>query len=94
MTFDPKNTTTSGLERFAQAVDKVMQADDLTTRERIDLIGFWAYRFARPDMPKQLDAAIKRCNSEPVHPTASSIIDAISGEVVCFSGPPSTTPWR
>ena len=79
--------TFSAMQRFVAAVDQVMQADDICAEERRDLIGFWAYQYARPDMPKQLKAAIARCQaSEFVHPTASSVVDWISGEVVPFGG--------
>ena len=80
--------THSALQRFVTAVDMVMEADDLSPKERMKLIGEWAYQYARPDMPEQLDAAIQRCQSnEDVHPTASSIVDKVSGEVVAYSAP-------
>lgn len=81
-----KQMTFSAMERFVQAVDTVMNADDLDARERRDLICYWAYRYKQRDMPNQLAAAIKRCQaSEFVHPTASSVVDWITGEVVPFS---------
>jgi len=81
-----KQMTFSALERFVTAVDQVMQADDLCAEERRDLIGYWAYRYKQPDMPDQLKAAIARCQAcEFVHPTASSVVDWVSGEVVAFS---------
>jgi hypothetical protein len=84
--FNPENMTYSGLQRFVEATDRVMQADDLHPCERNKLIDYWAYQFNRADMLEQLDAAILRCqSSESVHPTASSILDAITGEAVAFS---------
>lgn len=78
--------TFSALQRFVSAVDSVMSADDLSAKERRDLITFWAYRYVEKDMPKQLGAAILRCQkAEFVHPTTSSVIDWITGEVVPFS---------
>lgn len=77
--------THAQLARFVWAVDTVMDADELTTRERCDLIDHWAYQFERPDMPEQMLAAIKRCQVEPVHPTATSIVNAVSGEVVAYN---------
>lgn len=77
--------TWSQLARFVEAVDTVLEADDLDPRERLKLIDCWAYQYGRTDMPQQLQAAIKRCQGDPVHPTTSSIIDAISGETVAYS---------
>lgn len=85
MRFD--NLTYSALLRFAQAVDTVMDAEQLDPRERIKLIAHWAYQFARPDMPQQLQAAIERCQADPdslrLGPT--SAINAVTGEVVAFN---------
>lgn len=87
-TLNVEQMTVSALRRFVAAVDKVMEANDLAPKERMDLIGHWAYQFARPDMPELLDAAIQRCQSnEDVHPTASSIMNKVSGEVSAYSGP-------
>lgn len=80
------NMTFSALKRFVEAVDKVMEANDLSNRERNDLIGEYAYRYAEKDMPKLLDEAIARCQyGEDIHPTATSIVDKITGEVRPFS---------
>jgi len=44
--------------------------------------------YMRKDMPEQLDAAIKRCQiNEPVHPTASSIVNSVTGEIASYSAP-------
>lgn len=83
--FNPKNMTYSGLQRFVEAVNTVMEADDLAHVERTKLICYWAYQFYVPGMPELLAAAIKRCQSDPVHPAASSIVDRVTGEVVPFS---------
>ena len=86
--FSPEKMTYSALVLFAKAVDKVMEAEDLCARERIDLIGHWAYQ---PHKAEELDAAIARCQAaEFVHPTATSMIDWVTGEVVSFS--PSEDP--
>lgn len=81
MQFD--KLTYSALLRFAQAVDMAMTAD-LDAQERIGLIAYWAYRYARPDMLEQLAQAIKRCEGDPddlrLGPT--SAISAVTGEVV------------
>jgi len=76
--------THSALERFAQAVDTIMTADGLSHRERTKLINYWAYQFARPDMPAQLASAIARCQGDPdeLQVTATSTICAVTGEVV------------
>ena len=83
--FNPKNMTYSGLQRFVEAVDMVMDAEQLDHRERTKLIAFWAYQFHRKDMPEQLAAAILRCQSEACHPTASSVVDSVTGEVVAYA---------
>jgi len=81
-----KQMTFSAMERFVQAVDDVMDAEFLDSRERRNLICYWAYKYAQPDMPKHLKAAISRCqSSEDVHPTTSSVVDRVTGEVVAFS---------
>lgn len=82
---DVKQMTHSALERFVAAVDTVMDADQIDARERRDLICWWAYQYDMPDMPQQLSAAIARCQGEPVHPTASSIVSAMTGETVAYS---------
>lgn len=83
-----KQMTFSAMERFIQAVDTVMNADDLTAKERQELIGQWAYQYARKDMPDQLQAAIKRCQAgEFIHPNASTVINNVTGEVIAYSSP-------
>lgn len=89
-TFTPSKMTYSGLQRFAEAVGMVMNADQIAPLERLKLIGYWAYQFQRPDMPQQLKAAIKRCQDEHTDPdnalvTATSKIDCITGEVVAYN---------
>lgn len=77
--------THSALLRFAQAVDIVMNADDLDARERVKLIDCWAYQYKDSRMLDQLDAAIKRCQGEAVHPTSTSIVESVTGEVVAYN---------
>lgn len=78
--------THSQLARFAWAVDVVMDADDLAPNERKMLIAYWAYKFERPDMPEQLLAAIARFQStEWVRPTATSVVDKLTGEVLAYN---------
>ena len=83
MDFD--KMTHAALLRFANAVDKVLTAPELTHMQRAKLISQWAYRCQQHGMPEMLDAAILRCQSDPVHPTASSIIDAVTGDVVAYN---------
>jgi hypothetical protein len=85
--FNPSKLNYSALERFARAVDTVMEADQIDHRERTNLITFWAYQYDRPDMPQQLAAAIKRCQGDQADLliTATSMIDPISGEVVAYN---------
>ena len=87
MNIEPKNMTHSALVRFVQAVDAVMDADDIDNRERTRLICHWAYQFTRADMPEQLAAAIKRCQADPYHLmlNATSKISSITGQVVAFN---------
>lgn len=85
--FNPNNMTHSGLVRFAQAVDMVMDADFLSHRERTKLISFWAYQYQRQDVLDQLAQAIKRCQADPATllVNASGIIDAVTGEIVAYN---------
>lgn len=82
-----KSMTHSALERFAQAVDLVMNADDLDHSERTKLICWWAYQYNRPDMLDELAKAIARCQGDPdaLRLNASSTICPVTGEVVAFS---------
>ena len=80
-----EHMTFSQLARFVDAVDAVLEADDLAPRERMSLIYHWAYNYEKPDMLQQLQAAIKRCQGGPVHPTSSSIVCAVTGEVVGYN---------
>lgn len=84
---DTSRLTHSALERFAQAVDAVMDADDLSCQERVALIGHWAYQYQRADMPDLLAQAIHRCQADPetLMVTASSKINAVTGQVVPYS---------
>lgn len=81
---DFKKLTHAALLRFAEAVDTVMDADQLDAKERRDLICYWAYRCNEPGMPENLAAAIARCQGDPdaLLITASSKIDAVTGETV------------
>lgn len=79
--------THAALLRFVEAVDTVMEANDLDARERVKLINHWAYQCTRPDMPEQLAAAILRCQSDPDDAlvTATSKVDPITGAVVAYN---------
>lgn len=81
--------THSALLRFAEAVDKVMEADGLSPEERRDLIGYWAYRCQEPGTPEKLEQAIARCQGDPDDPalrvTATCRINRITGEPVAFN---------
>lgn len=81
--------THSGLLRFAEAVDVVVQAEDLDARERRDLIAYWVYRCREPGMLEQLKEAIERCKCDPEDPkfkvTATCRIDRVTGEEVAFN---------
>lgn len=96
---DFKKLTTSALVRFAEAVDAVMEAEQLAPEERRDLIAYWAYRCQEPGMPENLQAAIKRCQGDPDDPslqiTATCRIDRITGEQVAFNPDPTCgATWR
>lgn len=91
--FNTKTMTHSALERFAVAVDMVMQADDLCAEERRDLISWWAYQYKSPKMLDNLAEAIKRCQKqEIVRITPTSMIDWITGEVVRCEPPSPYDP--
>lgn len=62
-----QKATFSGLQRFAECVDIVMRADNLTDQERVNLITIWAYRADEPQTPASLAEEIKRCqeSSDP-----------------------------
>lgn len=86
-TFNPQAMTYAGLARFAAAVDAVMEADDITALQRRDLITYWAYQYARADMPQQLAAAIARCrgDADELRSGPTTCISAVSGEEVAYN---------
>ena len=85
---DTKKMTHSALERFAIAVDMVMQAEGLCAEERRDLVTWWAYQYKSPKMLENLAEAIKRCQSgDVVRIRPNVMIDWITGEpTLCNSG--------
>lgn len=87
---DIKRATFSGLQRFAECVDTVMEAEGITDRQRVGLISHWAYRADEPGTPAALAEAIKRCQADPddLLVTSSSIVHAVTGEVVAFNNDP------
>lgn len=90
---DTKNMTHSALERFALAVDMVMQADDLCAEERRDLVTWWAYQYKSPKMLDNLAEAIKRCQkAEMIRVTSTSCVDWVTGEIVSCHPPQPCDP--
>lgn len=85
-----QKATFSGLQRFAECVDTVMNADDITHRQRVNLIACWAYRADEPGTPAALADAIKRCQMDPddLQVGGSAIVDAVSGETLPFNNDP------
>ena len=82
---DFNKMTHAALLRFANAVDTVLNADGLTHTERTKLISHWAYQCQEHNMPENLDAAILRCQSDPVHPTSTSMVNAVTGDAIAYN---------
>lgn len=86
-----QKATFSGLKRFAECVDTVMNADDISHRQRTNLIAYWAYRADEPGTPEALAEAIKRCQLTPeeLQVGGSTIVEPVSGETVAFNNDPT-----
>jgi hypothetical protein len=90
--------TYSGLARFAEAIDRVLTADNLTAKERVDLICEWAYKYKEAEMPKQLEKAITRCQGDiddtSLQITATCRINRVSGKEVPFNPTSYIGKWE
>ena len=79
-----QNLTFSQLTLLNDVVQIALCATDLTAKQRLDLIEYYGY-FRKPGAIALAHAAVLRAQSDPIHPTASSMICWLTGEVKAFN---------